>query len=53
MAETLPTDPSLPPVKVDDFMADRARFADGVWTASVIGTGSVIALLVLMAIFLL
>lgn len=52
MAETLPTDPSLPPVKVDDFLADRARFADGVWTASVVSAGSVIVLLVLMAIFL-
>jgi hypothetical protein len=39
-------------VKVEDFLADRVRFADGIWTATTIAIGGLVALLVLMAIFL-
>jgi hypothetical protein len=47
-----PTQNDLPPVRVEDFLADRQRFAGGIWQATTFAIGGLIALLVLMAIFL-
>jgi hypothetical protein len=52
MAQNQPASQVANPVKLEDFVADREGFADGVWGASKIAIGAVIALLVLMAIFL-
>jgi hypothetical protein len=52
MAQNQPASPVANPVKLEDFVADREGFADGVWGASKIAIGAIIALLVLMAIFL-
>jgi hypothetical protein len=52
MADTQPA-ADLPPVKVEDFLADREGFADGVWRATTFAIAGIIALLILLAIFLL
>jgi hypothetical protein len=41
------------PVKLEDFVRDREGFAAGFWGASKMAIGGVVALLLLMAIFLL
>jgi hypothetical protein len=53
MADTQPAAESLPPVKVEDFQADREGFADGVWRATTFAIAGIVGLLILMAIFLL
>jgi hypothetical protein len=52
MAEAAPAATDLPPVKFDDFAADREQFAEGVVKATTIAVSGMIILLVLMAIFL-
>jgi hypothetical protein len=51
-AETMPP-VTLPPVKVEDFVAEREGFADRVWRATTIAIGAIVGLLILLAIFLL
>jgi hypothetical protein len=52
MADAQPQN-DLPPVRVEDFLADRERFAGGIWQATTFAIAGLIALLVGMAIFLL
>lgn len=52
MADHSTAEPALPPVKLDEFLKDRDGFADGVWGATKIAIGVVVAVLVLMAVFL-
>jgi hypothetical protein len=53
MADATPAATDLPPVKVEDFLADREGFAEGVWRATTFAVAGIASLLILLAIFLL